>query len=140
MNQAKREYNEAPFEHDWATPVFLPDLLKGRELCLTNEEKEMLLEVSAFPTPGHSPGHISVQLLTPEGTVVLAADALKTAREASIDVPDLEFDHQKRGQASLQDVLRRGRVIVPGHFPQMSTNAHGKISLSGVQELPLLFG
>lgn len=139
MSRNEREYIEAPFEHDWVTPRYLPDLLEGRELYLTSGEQEVLPGVLVFPTPGHSPGHISVQLQTPTGTVVLAADALKTAREASNRKPDLEFDPQKRGGASLEEVLRRAQIIIPGHFPQLSVDADGKISWSGVQKLPLLF-
>lgn len=139
MSRDERDYIETPSDADWVTPRFLPMLLEGREMRLTTGEEEILPGVTAFPTPGHAPGHISLELPSPEGPVVLAADALKTAREASTGVPDLEFDPQKRGRASLQEVLRRGRVIVPGHFPTIHKDEAGRISWTGVQEMPLLF-
>ncbi|MXN63497.1 MBL fold metallo-hydrolase [Stappia sp. GBMRC 2046] len=139
MSLTEREYVETPFDEDWVTPRILPMLLEGRELRLTDGEEEILPGVTAFPTPGHAPGHISLELSSPEGPVVLAADALKTAREASTCIPDLEFDPEKRGAASLREVLRRGRIIVPGHFPTIRTDESGRLSWTGVQEMPLLF-
>ncbi|MCX2721166.1 MBL fold metallo-hydrolase [Roseibium salinum] len=139
LSRDEYDYIQAPFESDWVTPRLLPMLLEGRELRLTAGEEEILPGVTAFPTPGHAPGHISLELPSPEGPVVLAADALKTAREASTGIPDLEFDPEKRGKKSLQDVLRRGRIIVPGHFPTIRTDEDGRISWTGIQEMPLLF-
>lgn len=138
MSRDEREYIEEPFEHDWVTPRFVPALLEGRDVRLTEAEEEILPGVVAFPTPGHSPGHISLQLAASGGPVVLAADALKTAREASTGIPDLEFDPQKRGRASLQEVLRRGRTVVPGHFPPFEVDEHGRLTWSDVQEMPLI--
>lgn len=138
ISRDERDYVESPYPHDWVTPGFVPMLLEGRDVQLTNGEEEILPGVTAFPTPGHSPGHISLELATEDGPTVLAADALKTAREASTGVPDLEFDAQMRGRASLAEVLRRGRTIVPGHFPPFKADEHGKLTWSDVQELPLI--
>jgi N-acyl homoserine lactone hydrolase len=138
MSRDERDYVETPFEHDWVTPRFVPMLLEGRDVRLTIGEEEILPGVTAFPTPGHSPGHISLELATEDGPTVLAADALKTAREASTGIPDLEFDPEKRGRASIQEVLLRGRTIVPGHFPTIQADEHGKLTWSGVQEMPLI--
>ncbi len=138
MSRDERDYVESPFEHDWVTPRYLPALLQGHHVDLLDGESEIFPGVTAFPTPGHSPGHFSLQLAQADKRVVLAADALKTAREASTGLPDVEFDPQKRGEASLQEVVRRGDVIVPGHFPTLVKDAQGQISWTGVQEMPLL--
>lgn len=138
MSRDERTYLDAPFAHDHVTPWYLRDLLEKRRVDLVEGEAEILPGVTLFPTPGHSPGHVSLELAANEGPVVLAADALKTAREASTGVPDLEIDPQKRGAASLKEVLRRGRLIVPGHFPLIMKDENGGISWTGVQEMPLL--
>lgn len=138
MSRDERDYLHAPFAHDLVTPVFLGDLLDKRNVQLVEGEADVLPGVTLFPTPGHSPGHVSLELACDEGPVVLAADALKTAREASTGIPDLEIDPHKRGAASIQEVLRRGKVIVPGHFPPIRKDEKGHISWTGVQEMPLL--
>ncbi|MEP0453484.1 MAG: MBL fold metallo-hydrolase, partial [Roseibium sp.] len=121
-----------------ATPRYLPTLLAQRSVDLIDGEKEVLPGVIMFPTPGHAPGHISLELATDGGPVVLAADALKTAREALSGIPDMEIDPQKRGKASIQEVLRRGKVIVPGHFPTLFQDDAGHLTWTDMQEMPLL--
>lgn len=138
MSQAERDYVETPFEHDTVTPRFLPALLAARDVQLVDGEAEILPGVTMFPTPGHAPGHVSLELATTDGPVVLAADALKTAREALSGIPDLEFDPQKRGKDAIQEVLRRGKIIVPGHHPTLYKDANGKLSWTDLQEMPLL--
>ncbi|MEJ8474667.1 MBL fold metallo-hydrolase [Roseibium algae] len=138
MSQDERDYIEAPFEDDPATPRYMPALLAQRDVQLVNGQAEILPGVTLFPTPGHAPGHVSLELTTNGSPVVLAADALKTAREALSGIPDMEIDPQKRGKASIQQVLRRGRTIVPGHFPTLYKDEAGAISWTDVQELPLL--
>ena len=138
MSRDEWDYLEAPFSHDLVTPIFLRDLLDKRKLELVSAEAEVLPGVTLFPTPGHSPGHVSLELACEDGPVVLAADALKTAREACTGIPDLEIDPLKRGGASIQEVLRRGRIIVPGHFPTLVKNDQGQISWTNIQEMPLL--
>ncbi|MDN3722638.1 MBL fold metallo-hydrolase [Roseibium salinum] len=67
--------------------------------------------------PGHAPGHISLELPSPEGPVVLAADALKTAREASTGIPDLEFDPEKN---AARNRYRTSCVAAASSFPAIS--------------------
>lgn len=138
MSRDERDYVEKPFADDPATPRYLPELLTPRDVQLINGEAEILPGVTMFPTPGHAPGHISLELATDEGPVVLAADALKTAREATTGIPDMEIDPQKRGKASIQEILKRGRTIVPGHFPTIHCSKSGKLSWTDIQEMPLL--
>ncbi|MBO6758606.1 MAG: MBL fold metallo-hydrolase [Roseibium sp.] len=137
MSRDEHAYIQAPFEHDTLTHRFLPRILEGHRLELTDGERELAPGVRLFPSPGHSPGHISLQLDTSDGPVVLAADALKTAREALSGVPDLELDPEKRGAASLQEVLRRGRIIVPGHHPVLTQQEDGRLTWTDVQDMPL---
>ncbi|AXS41347.1 MBL fold metallo-hydrolase [Breoghania sp. L-A4] len=138
MSRDERDYIESPFPDDPATPRYLPQLLDPRDVQLIDGEAEILPGVTLFPTPGHAPGHVALELAADEGPVVLAADALKTVREASTGIPDMEIDPLKRGAASIQECLRRGRTIVPGHFPTIHRADDGKLSWTGIQEMPLL--
>ncbi|MDJ0931136.1 MAG: MBL fold metallo-hydrolase [Breoghania sp.] len=105
----------------------MADLLKARDVTTIDGEAEVMPGVTLFPTPDHSPGQVSLQLEADEGPVVLAADALKTAREALSGIPDMEIDPQKRGRASIAEILRRGRTIVPGHFPTIHREVDGRL-------------
>ncbi|WP_417669959.1 MBL fold metallo-hydrolase [Roseibium sp.] len=138
MSKDERGYIEAPFEDDPATPRYMPALLADRNVALVDGEKEIMPGVTLFPTPGHSPGHVALELATADGPAVLAADALKTAREALSGIPDMEIDPQKRGKAAIQNVLDRGRIIVPGHFPTLYRDDNGNLSWTDLQEMPLL--
>ena len=138
MGREERDYIDAIFAEDHVTPRYLPALLRERRVETIDGEAEILPGVVLFPTPGHSPGHVSLELRTEEGPAVLAADALKTAREATTGIPDMEIDPQKRGRASIAEVLRRGRIIVPGHFPTLHREADGRLWWDEIQEMPLL--
>lgn len=138
MSRDEREYAETPFADDPATPRYVPALLAGRDVQLVDGEAEILPGVTLFPTPGHAPGHVSLELAHESGPVVLAADALKTVREASTGIPDMEIDPQKRGKASIREILRRGRTIVPGHFPTIHRDDDGRLSWTEIQEMPLI--
>ncbi|MTI45457.1 glyoxylase-like metal-dependent hydrolase (beta-lactamase superfamily II) [Roseibium hamelinense] len=137
ISQDEHDYIQCPSEEDQLTPRFLPELLAKREVTLVRGETEVTDGVVAFPTPGHSPGHMSLALDTGAETVVLAADAVKTAREALSGIPDLEFDPKRRGAASIQAVLNRGDRIVPGHHPVLNKTPDGKLTWTGAQEMPL---
>lgn len=138
MGREEREYLDAVYEDDSTTPRYLASLLAAREVRTVDGEAEILNGVVMFPTPGHSPGHVSLELPRLEGAIVLAADALKTAREASTGIPDMEIDRHKRGRASIREVMRRGRVIVPGHFPTIHHDGDGRLRWDEVQLMPLL--
>ncbi|MBO0343720.1 MBL fold metallo-hydrolase [Roseibium sp. CAU 1637] len=138
LSQEEWDYIQAPFPDDPATPPYIADILRKTSLVLIEGEVEILPGVTAFPTPGHSPGHMSLELVSSAGAVVLAADAVKTAREALSGIPDMEIDPKQRAAASLQEVLRRGRTIVPGHFPPLTRHDDGRITWSEIQVAQLL--
>lgn len=54
---------------------------------ITNET-ELCGGLTLIPTPGHTPGHLSVLLTLPTGAVILAADAINRASEPNEGFPD----------------------------------------------------
>lgn len=138
MGREERDYLDAIYDEDTTTPRFVAALLRERDVRTIDGEEEILPGVVMFPTPGHSPGHVSLEIAHESGPVVLAADALKTMREATTGIPDMEIDRKKRGKASIQEVLRRGRTIVPGHFPTLHKDPDGRLWWDEIQEMPLL--
>lgn len=88
-------------------------------LTALNGETTLCDGVVAFPTPGHTVGHQSLAVSTSTGTTVIAADAVPTFRNVSLD----DGTPQRRGLAmndidwweSATAVLARGDHILPGH-------------------------
>ena len=88
------------------------------ELTPIEGETELCPGVRAFPTPGHTVGHVSVAVETDAGTVVAAADAVPTFENLGGDdggyVQGLaanEFDWWKSARA----VEERADRVLPGH-------------------------
>jgi glyoxylase-like metal-dependent hydrolase (beta-lactamase superfamily II) len=77
--------------------------------------------------PGHTPGLIALVLdETPHGRIVLASDAIKTAKEALERRCDLAFDTAERGSATIARLLDlQPDRLVPGHFPEMRRTEDG---------------
>ncbi len=86
------------------------------DLTPLDGETDLCPGVTAFPTPGHTPGHQSLAVDTDEGTTVVAADAIPTFE-------NLEGDPFRRGLAmndfewwaSAREVRERADRILPGH-------------------------
>lgn len=74
--------------------------------------------VTCVPTPGHTCGHQSLRVLTPDGPVILTADACYFAHTLDDGVlPPFAFDHdQQRSSLDwLRGQRRAGTTLVPGH-------------------------
>lgn len=68
-----------------ARPVAWPDVETHRISTPT----ELCPGITLIPTPGHTPGHLSLMLNLPRtGTVILAADAINRASEPAEDYAD----------------------------------------------------
>jgi N-acyl homoserine lactone hydrolase len=72
-----------------------------------------------IPTPGHTPGHLSVLVRTPGGAVVLAADAINRCSEPGEGYPDAmdPVTAARSGDRLMRLAQRTGAVLVPGHEP-----------------------
>lgn len=100
--------------------------MTGRQVRLIEGETEIAPGLRLFPTPGHTPGHMALAYVANDGArVTLAADAVKTAREAMSGVPDMEFDPERRGGDTIRRVLDESDIIVPGHHPELRRTASG---------------
>lgn len=114
----RREYeytaNIAPA--DWGTPPFAREIMHGLRLVLLDErEEELFPGVRNLFAPGHSIGLQGLVVETEQGNVVLASDALWSARDAVRGKPDVAFFDRDQGAASLKKVMAAGSVFYPGH-------------------------
>ncbi len=94
----------------------------GCQFELVEGEAEIVPGVTAFPTPGHTPGHQSVQVETAVGSIVICGDAVFRYR----NIEPREEEHwrywvQQRyvsmidGWRSVEEIDRRADFILPGH-------------------------
>jgi len=119
-------YAADPHPDDLYVPGHLLGQLAAMDAVYLESEGEIAPGVRWIACPGHTPGLIALVLEdTPHGCVVLASDAIKTAKEAIDRRCDLAFDTPEAGTASIDRILEIADRIVPGHFPEMIRTPRG---------------
>lgn len=115
----------AELESARTTPDYtLPELLEGSRFVELDGPAEVSAGVTVIPTPGHTPGHQSLVVRLPDGTVVLAgqshdtasayaADALALRARADGHTPPLPVAPE--WLATLQDLDPRAVVFAHDH-------------------------
>jgi len=101
---------------DWGTPPYAREMLAGMRLTLLEDrEQEIFPGAKTLPLPGHSVGLQGLVVQAEGGDLVLASDAVWSARDAVRGHPDVAFFDPEKGQASLTRALAAGAVYYPGH-------------------------
>lgn len=87
--------------------------------CLPLTSKE---DIVVVPTPGHTPGHLSVIVKTPEVSYFLAGDASYTEDLLLQREPDGVSPNRKRAVETINTILEYSRrqptVYLPSHDPE----------------------
>jgi glyoxylase-like metal-dependent hydrolase (beta-lactamase superfamily II) len=127
VSAAECAYARDPHPDDLYVPGHLLAQLDAMDTRRLETEREIWPGVRWLAAPGHTPGLIALVLEdTPHGRVVLASDAIKTAKEALERRCDLAFDTAERGSATIARLLDlHPDRLVPGHFPKMRRTAEG---------------
>jgi glyoxylase-like metal-dependent hydrolase (beta-lactamase superfamily II) len=104
-------------------PVFLPSIPQFEFL---DREEEILPGVKVFPTPGHTVGSTSVEVMTGNGPYVIASDSIYTydhlkgnpAKKVKFLMPGIYADKEATWK-SMEEILRRAKFdiyrVIPGH-------------------------
>lgn len=101
---------------DWGTPPYAREMLQGMRFeLLDDREQEIFPGVRTLPLPGHSIGLQGLVVKAEGGDLVLASDALWSARDAVRGHPDVAFFDPGQGQSSLDRALAAGTIFYPGH-------------------------
>jgi len=138
VSRAEWEYAKRPDDQDLFMPWGIHDQLEKHDLDLIEGEGEVADRVTFFPAPGHTPGSFAVALDTDRlGTVVIAGDAIKYAKEAINAACDMAFDSAAAGTRSIERILEIADRIVPGHFPELIRTETG-VTWTDAAEFPLL--
>lgn len=110
------EYAIAPRPGDWGTPPYVRSILEGMRVTLLDDrEQEIFAGVRTLLLPGHSIGLQGLHLRVDDEDVVIASDALWSARDAVRGRPDVAFFDPQQGQTSLDKALHAGTLFYPGH-------------------------
>jgi N-acyl homoserine lactone hydrolase len=114
------EYTADIRPSDWGTPPYARAMLEGLRVTLLEDcEQELYPGVRTLTLPGHSVGLQGLVVKSPEarapGDLVLASDALWSARDALRGRPDVAFFDPQQGEASLHKALAAGTIYYPGH-------------------------
>ncbi len=113
---------------DWGTPPYAREMLAGMRLTLLEDrEQEIFPGARTLPLPGHSVGLQGLVVQAEGGDLVLASDAVWSARDAVRGHPDVAFFDPEKGQASLTRALTAGAVYYPGH-DRSFTLKQGRVS------------
>jgi glyoxylase-like metal-dependent hydrolase (beta-lactamase superfamily II) len=126
VSAREHAYAADPHPDDLYVPSHVLWQLGRMDTHTLTEEGELTPGLRWIAAPGHTPGSIALVLEdTPQGRVVLAADAIKTAREALEARCDLAFDTLEAGSATIRRLLDLADRIVPGHFPELTRTDAG---------------
>ena len=73
--------------------------------------------ITTLLTPGHTPGGLSLCVKEEYGggTIVIAGDSIKSAREAILGEASMVFGSKEEARQSIHKVLALGDLIIPGH-------------------------
>ena len=103
-------YNPLPlYYRSYESPALgIEPAFNGCSFEVTQGEALIVPGVRVFPTPGHTPGHISVEVETKVGTFVITGDAL--LRAANIE-PNLKEHFRYWVQARFVDMVKGWRSV-----------------------------
>ena len=107
----------APIWWNGRSPWTWPD---GLRMQTVTGETRLCHGLTLIPTPGHTPGHLSVLAELPGGqAVILAADAINRANEPDEGFPDAEDPAEAARSAANLMALRdqTGATLIYGHDP-----------------------
>lgn len=111
----REEWEYAHRTRDEWTPLESVKYLEScRSVRLLEDEEEIYPGMRAIATPGHTPGHMSLAIDTPQGVLVLAGDAVKNRSELELEYSDQYVD-EKASAASIKKIKKMACRVLPGH-------------------------
>ena len=105
----------------------------GIHVDVVDGEEEIIPGVRVFPSHGHSPGHMSVEIDTEEGSYICCGDAIFIYENLD-PIPEIHYPITPPGRfadivacwKSIEDMLKRAKsrdFILPCHEPRVEERA-----------------
>ncbi len=141
---ARAEYDYAEWsarQAPYGDPYTVDDpdgLLGPLKTELVGGELDLAPGVRLFPSPGHTPGMLSVLVHTPEGRVAIVSDAAKSVSELITGqvFPSAAVD-DAQATRSIERFLAEADYIIPGHDRKVRV-VDGHVRLEDVRNRPAL--
>jgi glyoxylase-like metal-dependent hydrolase (beta-lactamase superfamily II) len=110
-------YHDFEHLHDSIDPV-----LEAGLVDFIGPEHQVTDEVSLFPTPGHTPGHVSVLIRSRGEEAVITGDLLHHPIQLSYPLRHANFDMDKQQAAATRQAFvdrfaGRKALVIGSHFP-----------------------
>lgn len=110
---------EDPFgaeaRHDSILPVIESGLVD-----FVDSDHQITSEVKLIPTPGHTPGHVSVQIESQDQRAVITGDLfhhpVQFARPTWEDIADVQSDIAELSRAAFMDQYSENTLVLGTHF------------------------
>jgi glyoxylase-like metal-dependent hydrolase (beta-lactamase superfamily II) len=111
------EYAKHPHPEDTNIPFFWKAILEGKKIRAVENEGEFMPDLRFLILPGHTPGCLAAVVSTKDGTVVLAGDAGKYAKEflTRSKYDSMIYCSHEEARQSIERILEVADVIIPGH-------------------------
>ena len=133
------EYAASPNRPDLATARYFVNTLQGRDVEQVVEGAEIEPGIKILETPGHTRGHISVLVDTPEGQVAISGDALPWARSVFTGMPMIIFWDEGEAADSVKKLLGASKIFYPGHDRAFRLGSDNEVEyISGEDSIRLL--
>jgi glyoxylase-like metal-dependent hydrolase (beta-lactamase superfamily II) len=121
------EYSRKPNTGEWATAHYFARMLEGLKVTDAREGLSLMPGVVVMETPGHSPGHISLVVDTPQGKAVIAGDAFSDADAPRRGLPFLVFWDEAQARESVKRIASAASVFYPGHDRPFRVKPDGNV-------------
>lgn len=108
----------------------LQPLLDAERFSVVAPDQELDRWVRLKPTPGHTPGHVSVEIAAPTGSVppsvaaggAITGDLIHSPLQIAAPAMSPSVDHDpvlaaRTRQAFLEEVAASGQLVLASHFP-----------------------
>lgn len=126
ISAAEWDYASKPAREDIFVATAVRNGLARARVTLVEGDGEIVPGLRHLSAPGHTPGHIALAYTAGDGAhITLAADAVKTAREAMSGIADIEFDSRGRASETIRMLVSGSDIIVPGHHPEIHRSMSG---------------
>ncbi|MBI2165755.1 MAG: MBL fold metallo-hydrolase [Chloroflexi bacterium] len=122
------DYARNPKPGDFATASYFPAIMRLYNVQEVVEGQELDPGVRVIETPGHTKGHISLLVDTPQGPVCIGGDAMSDATSAFRGLPGLVFWSEEQARSSIQKMLAASRTFYPGHDRPFRLEANQRVT------------